>query len=96
MAWKRSSVRLRYSPQKIPPCRWDFFYSCDPGEARTPDPLIKSQLLYQLSYEVITFFVVAKKSISTVINKNSTVINKKTKSKAFPQKIIAPIVIGGL
>jgi hypothetical protein len=25
----------------------------DPGEARTPDPLIKSQLLYQLSYEVI-------------------------------------------
>lgn len=26
---------------------------CDLGEARTHDPLIKSQLLYQLSYEVI-------------------------------------------
>ncbi len=25
---------------------------CDPGEARTLDPLIKSQLLYQLSYGV--------------------------------------------
>src|SRR5690606_8046431 len=35
--------------------------SSDPGEARTLDPLIKSQLLYQLSYGVIfrgkiTFF----------------------------------------
>ncbi len=29
------------------------FYLCDPGEARTLDPLIKSQLLYQLSYGVI-------------------------------------------
>ena len=27
--------------------------SCDPGGARTLDPLIKSQLLYQLSYGVI-------------------------------------------
>ena len=26
---------------------------CDLGEARTLDPLIKSQLLYQLSYQVI-------------------------------------------
>ena len=26
--------------------------SGDPGEIRTPDPLIKSQLLYQLSYGV--------------------------------------------
>ncbi len=31
------------------------FY-CDPGEARTLDPLIKSQLLYQLSYGVIACF----------------------------------------
>ncbi len=30
-----------------------FFMVCDPGEARTLDPLIKSQLLYQLSYGVI-------------------------------------------
>ncbi len=28
-------------------------FLCDPGEARTLDPLIKSQLLYQLSYGVI-------------------------------------------
>jgi hypothetical protein len=26
---------------------------CDLGEARTLDPLIKSQLLYQLSYQVV-------------------------------------------
>lgn len=30
-----------------------FFYFSDLGEIRTLDPLIKSQLLYQLSYEVI-------------------------------------------
>ena len=29
----------------------------DPGEARTLDPLIKSQLLYQLSYGVIIYFL---------------------------------------
>ena len=29
----------------------------DPGEARTLDPLIKSQLLYQLSYGVIRHFL---------------------------------------
>jgi hypothetical protein len=28
-------------------------YWSDPGEIRTRDPLIKSQLLYQLSYGVI-------------------------------------------
>jgi hypothetical protein len=30
----------------------NFFISCDPGETRTLGPLIKSQLLYQLSYGV--------------------------------------------
>ncbi len=30
-------------------------HACDLGGARTLDPLIKSQLLYQLSYEVICF-----------------------------------------
>ena len=30
--------------------------SSDPGEARTLDPLIKSQLLYQLSYGVSVLF----------------------------------------
>ena len=29
------------------------FNQCDPGGARTLDPLIKSQLLYQLSYGVM-------------------------------------------
>ena len=29
---------------------------CDPGGARTLDPLIKSQLLYQLSYGVALLF----------------------------------------
>ena len=28
---------------------------CDPGEIRTLGPMIKSQLLYQLSYGVIYF-----------------------------------------
>ena len=32
------------------------FAGGDPGEARTLDPLIKSQLLYQLSYGVIFQF----------------------------------------
>ena len=30
----------------------------DPGEARTLDPLIKSQLLYQLSYGVMHLYLV--------------------------------------
>ena|GEM_PF-2796917 len=30
-------------------------FLCDPGEARTLDPMIKSHLLYQLSYGVIVF-----------------------------------------
>lgn len=33
---------------------------CDLGEARTLDPLIKSQLLYQLSYQVILLGVQIK------------------------------------
>jgi hypothetical protein len=35
----------------------------DLGEARTLDPLIKSQLLYRLSYQVIIFFRAANKRI---------------------------------
>ena len=30
---------------------------CDPGEARTLDPMIKSHLLYQLSYGVISLLI---------------------------------------
>ena len=29
------------------------YFVCDPGEARTLDPMIKSHLLYQLRYGVI-------------------------------------------
>ena len=34
------------------------FDICDPGEARTLDPLIKSQLLYQLSYGVMLQLII--------------------------------------
>ena len=33
------------------------FYRSDPGEARTLDPMIKSHLLYQLSYGVRLFSI---------------------------------------
>ncbi len=42
--------------KKKKPIAWltsDWISFGDPGEARTLDPLIKSQLLYQLSYGVI-------------------------------------------
>ena len=37
------------------------FLLCDLGEDRTLDPLIKSQLLYRLSYQVIIFYRGANK-----------------------------------
>ena len=43
-----------YTHTKSPPATLKGF--CDLGEARTLDPLIKSQLLYRLSYQVILFF----------------------------------------
>ena len=36
------------------------FFVSDPGEARTLDPMIKSHLLYQLSYGVIPLISDAK------------------------------------
>ena len=36
---------------------------CDPGEARTLDPMIKSHLLYQLSYGVMRWFCFANAKI---------------------------------
>ena len=39
------------------------FPFCDPGEARTLDPMIKSHLLYQLSYGVSFLFVSGAKVI---------------------------------
>ncbi len=32
-------------------------FSCDPAGTRTQDPYIKSVLLYQLSYGIISFFL---------------------------------------
>ena len=51
----------------------------DPGEARTLDPLIKSQLLYQLSYGVIViqylyWFCVAK--LGTIFEMCKFILNK--------------------
>ena len=39
-----------YLKQKIPQLRRGFFILCAPNRARTGDLLIKSQMLYQLSY----------------------------------------------
>src|SRR5690606_7098752 len=44
-------------PKKAVPISRDGFLKCDPGQVRTVDPLIKSQLLYQLSYGVRLFFL---------------------------------------
>ena len=41
---------------KNPNCDAIRILCCDPGEARTLDPMIKSHLLYQLSYGVKSFF----------------------------------------
>ena len=53
-------------------------FDCDPGEARTLDPLIKSQLLYQLSYGV-------KCTLIGVILK----CDAKVSSFLFPTKFFA-------
>ncbi len=37
-------------------------FFCDPGGARTLDPLIKSQLLYQLSYGVLSVAIIPEQS----------------------------------
>lgn len=36
-----------------------FYIISDPGGTRTLDPMIKSHLLYQLSYEVLSYFGIA-------------------------------------
>ena len=51
-------IRLIYTKrrdyiQRLKRCAVIPFNQCDPGGARTLDPLIKSQLLYQLSYGVM-------------------------------------------
>ena len=47
----KQNQNLRYYRYTIGQCLKNF---CDPGETRTLGPLIKSQLLYQLSYGVVT------------------------------------------
>ena len=54
--------------------------SSDPGEARTLDPMIKSHLLYQLSYGVISFAGCGCKS-------NAFQKNNKTFSIKFYSKL---------
>ncbi len=51
----------------------------DPGEARTLDPMIKSHLLYQLSYGVMRWFCFASAKIYLYfVNCNS--LSKKNKN----------------
>src|SRR6186713_37269 len=66
--------------------------SCDLGEIRTLDPLIKSQLLYQLSYEVIRIFrgmqskhlkPIGANLILTVISKSLNHKINKTTNKLY-------------
>ncbi len=54
-----------------------FYCFGDLGEARTLDPLIKSQLLYQLSYEVIMLLISDAKvllffELATILSKKIT------------------------
>ena len=44
---------LQHKKQKTQLLSSNWVFLCDPGEARTLDPMIKSHLLYQLSYGVI-------------------------------------------
>ena len=45
------------------------FLFCDPAGARTQDPLIKSQVLYQLSYGIIFIMVALKLAPRTLPTK---------------------------
>ena len=47
--------RLKFYHWTTPAKTCGIYKNGDPGENRTPDPLIKSQLLYHLSYRVITW-----------------------------------------
>lgn len=49
-------------------------FDCDPGEARTLDPVIKSHLLYQLSYGVIFFIVGIRKEAFRLLRCKVTII----------------------
>ena len=52
---KRCRYRIKKGTLSVP---------CDLGGIRTLDPLIKSQLLYQLSYEVLSMMVARRVSFS--------------------------------
>ena len=53
---------LNNNNKKSPVFRQGFFIVCDPAGARTQDPLIKSQVLYQLSYEIAIIYLQLSKS----------------------------------
>ena len=48
-----SSTTLTLTGQALPNFTWRDFGHCAPARTRTLDPLIKSQLLYQLSYKSV-------------------------------------------
>ena len=52
---KEDNLDIKKKPSCLFLTTWLFFG--DPGEIRTHDPMIKSHLLYQLSYGVILVFV---------------------------------------
>jgi hypothetical protein len=50
--WYQSGIKQLFTKTQNPvSSMFTGFYSCTLEGTRTPDPLIKSQLLYQLSYE---------------------------------------------
>ena len=75
-----SLIGIILRPSKIYRCKSIIYNGIsDPGGARTLDPLIKSQLLYQLSYWVIIwipmFFKGGAKITLFLINTNTSVRN---------------------
>src|SRR6185436_10191084 len=66
--------------------------TCDLGETRTLDPLIKSQLLYQLSYEVILqlsckYKIGLQKYIFPAILKALSMLKMPSAPSRFPKRV---------
>ena len=62
---------------------------CDPGEARTLDPMIKSHLLYQLSYGVISLLISVAKvrtffELANFFAKKSNFFSRKISGQSQP------------
>ena len=58
-----------FTNKKTTPCGW--FFIGEPGGIRTHDPLIKSQMLYRLSYEPSLLMNGYIKDKKTDVNKKS-------------------------